>query len=331
MIRKTLLVALIVASLCGSERSRANDRASRPREGFLPGARVLLDAHNCYPENGQWTDRLERALKTGLPIAIEQDLAWYTDKASSVSGSVVVHDLPPAGNEPTLKQYFFERIRPVVERALQDRDRTNWPLITLNLDFKSEEREHLEFIWKLLGEYESWLCTSPRTGDSKSPRTLELRPVLVLTGSSDAQQRVFYDAVPVGDRLRLFGAVKVSNDKAARLESIPSASNYRRWWNNPWSVVETGGQRNAGDWTQADAARLQSLVSAAHAKGLWIRFYTLNGHAESESLGWTQSYNFGSLAQARLRWQAAIEAGVDFIATDQYEAFAAERSKSPPH
>jgi len=123
--------------------------------------------------------------------------------------------------------------------------------------------------------------------------------------------------------------VNVSNDNPTQLERIPPASNYRRWWNNPWSVVEAGGQRNAGDWTQADAARLQSLVSVAHAKKLWIRFYTLNGHAESESLGWTESYNFGSLAQARLRWQAAIAAGADFIATDQYEAFAAVRSKSP--
>jgi glycerophosphoryl diester phosphodiesterase len=95
--------------------------------------------------------------------------------------------------------------------------------------------------------------------------------------------------------------------------------------------VEEGGQRNAGDWTQVDDDRLQSLVRAAHAKGLWIRFYTLNGHAESDSLGWTQSYNFGSLEQARLRWQAAIEAGVDFIATDQYEAFSELRSKATEH
>src|SRR5689334_6169045 len=151
MIKKTLLVAFIGVSLFGLELSPASarDTESRGGAGFLPGARVLLDAHNCYPENGQWTDRLERALNTGLPIAIEQDLAWHRDKTSGRSWSVVVHHLPPSGSEPTLKQYFFERIRPLVERALQDRDRANWPLITLNLDFKSEEREHLEFIWKL--------------------------------------------------------------------------------------------------------------------------------------------------------------------------------------
>ena len=220
----------------------------------------------------------------------------------------------------------------MVERALQDRNHKDWPLITLNLDFKSEEPEHLEFIWKLLGEYESWLCTSPRKGDAGRPGALELRPVLVLTGGSDAQQRVFHDAVPIEGRLRLFGAAKVViNSKTSLDASVPSATNYRRWWNNPWSVVEEGGQRNAGDWTSADAARLHSLVRAAHVKGLWIRFYTLNGHTESDSLGWTQSYNFGSLEQTRLRWQAAIEAGVDFIATDQYEAFAALRSKATEH
>jgi len=330
--KRLLLVALIVVSFWGAKHSGADEGASCRREGFLPGARALLDAHNCYPESGQWRDRLERALKTGLPLGIEQDLAWHTDKASGRSWSVVVHHLPPSGSEPTLRKHFFEQIRPMVERALQDRNHKDWPLITLNLDFKSEEPEHLEFIWKLLGEYERWLCTSVRTADPEIPGALELRPVLVLTGSSDAQQKVFHDAVPIEGRLRLFGAAQVAtNSKTSFDPLIPTATNYRRWWNNPWSVVEEGGQRNAGDWTPADAARLQSLVRAAHAKGLWIRFYTLNGHAESNSLGWTKSYNFGSLAQVRLRWQAAIEAGVDFIATDQYEALAALRLKSSAH
>jgi hypothetical protein len=54
----------------------------------------------------------DRALKTGLPIAIEQDLAWYMDKASGKSWSVVVHHLPPSGSEPTLKTYFFETDSP---------------------------------------------------------------------------------------------------------------------------------------------------------------------------------------------------------------------------
>ena len=36
----------------------------------------------------------------------------------------------------------------------------------------------------------------------------------------------------------------------------------------------------------------------------------------------TPSYNFGSLEAVRHRWRAAIAAGVDFVATDQYEEFA---------
>ena len=44
-----------------------------------PGVRVLMDAHNCYPYEGQWNDRIDRALSGGVPLAIEQDLYRYTD------------------------------------------------------------------------------------------------------------------------------------------------------------------------------------------------------------------------------------------------------------
>ena len=100
------------------------------------------------------------------------------------------------------------------------------------------------------------------------------------------------------------------------------ATNYRRWANFPWAVVERGGQAKAEAWTLHDGSRLKALVDRAHAQGLWIRFYTLNGHAPADSQGWTASYNFGSLAAAQDRWRAARAAGVDFIASDQYEALA---------
>jgi hypothetical protein len=165
---------------------------------FLPGRRVLLDAHNCYPYDGNWSDRIDRALKAGVPLAMEPDLAWYTDPATGKSWSIVTHGQPYSGKEPTLESYFFERIRSVVESALAGGDRRDWPLITLNLDFKSNEPEHLRAIWEVLGKYESWLTTAERVADGSRVMPLDVKPVLVLTGTSNDQQRVFFDNVPVG-------------------------------------------------------------------------------------------------------------------------------------
>jgi glycerophosphoryl diester phosphodiesterase len=108
------------------------------------------------------------------------------------------------------------------------------------------------------------------------------------------------------------------------------ATNYRRWTNFSWHVVEQGGQPRAGAWTASDAARLNAIVNRAHEQGLWVRFYTLNGHGAGANRGWTDSYNFGSAAAVIERWQAAIAAGVDFVATDQYEDFARVLAAGPP-
>ncbi len=315
----------------------AANHAAAPGTGFEPGARVLLDAHNCYPDGGRWADRLDRALATGLPVAIEQDLYWFRDPRSGVFRSIVSHGEPFTGTEPSLADHFFERIRPLVEQALREGKRESWPSIVLNLDLKTNEPEHHAAIWETLGKYEAWLTTAPRVADGTRPSALDVKPVLVLTGSPDAQQAAFHDRVPVGGRLRLFGAIpvdveaKVGKGKEAlpKLAGLPpadliasAATNYRRWVNFPWAVVERGGQVEAGPWTAEDAARLSALTGRAHAHGLWIRFYTLNGHAATDDRGWTRSYNFGSPAAVESRWTAAREAGVDFIASDQYEALA---------
>lgn len=283
-------------------------------------SRVLLDAHNCYPERGRWADRMERALAQGLPVAIEQDLAWFVDPATGQGRSVLSHEKMLTGGEPRMREYFFERVRPLVEKELREGDRRRWPVLVLNLDFKTDEPDHHRAVWQLLGEYENWLTTAPRTRSPERPAKLALKPILVLTGMNNEQQRTFHDAVPVGQRLRVFGAVEGGAASARR------ATNYRRWSNNPWSVVEAGGPAKAGAWTPEDRAQLDKLVREAHARGLWLRFYTLNGHPieQHESQGWGRGYNFGSLEAARERWRAAISAGVDFIATDHYEEFARE-------
>src|SRR5207249_895458 len=79
-----------------------------------------------------------------------------------------------------------------------------------------------------------------------------------LTGDADSQERDFHDIVPLGERLLAFGAVhhKGKNPMSpAEVMVQESANNYRRWWNNPWNVVERGGQRKAGPWTTQDEVR----------------------------------------------------------------------------
>jgi hypothetical protein len=335
---KAVVVLLAGATALWVTVSQATSAANRSE--FLPGRRVLLDAHNAYPDQGRWKDRLVRALGTGTPLGVEQDLVWQAPVGDRPGRSVVSHGEPLSGDEPTLAD-FFETIRPIVERTLASGTSEDWPIVTLNLDFKDSEPEHFAAIRELLGKYAAWLTSAERAEDSTHLERLEVAPVLVLTGDDPVQERAFHDAVPVGGRLRLFGGYHPprpessdTGDVAGQSPQIdfrkpimefapPIATNYRRWSNNPWAVVEPEGQPDAGSWTETEARRLRTLVEVAHARGLWIRFYALNGHApaEDELFGWSAGYNFGSLAAARERWRAAIRAGVDFVATDQYEEF----------
>jgi len=310
----------------------------RPEVALVPppGARTWLDAHNCYPERGAWADRIDRALGTGLPwTAIEQDVAWARGAAAPGRGRTVVsHDDEPRGDEPTLEEHFFARVEPLLGRVLADGARDLWPVLVLHLDFKTHEPEHHRAVWDLLGKYERFLTTAEKPADEGLVTPLRLGPLMVLTESGPGQEDAFSRSVPVGGRFRVFGTVPppaLSEEDAKQTHRfgpevlIPSgATSYRRWANLSWESVERGGPDEAGEWTDADRARLGALVNRAHGLRLWLRFYTLNGHARGASQGWSRSYNFGSLEAARLRWRAAIEAGVEFAATDQYEAFAEE-------
>lgn len=311
---------------------------SSSRDGFAPGSRVLLDAHNAYPERGQWSTRIDEALATGLPIAIEQDLHWRVASGSAPQ-TVVAHDDDALDGAPSLDAYFFARIRPIMERALAENRRDTWPLITLNLDFKDNTPAHLDAVWALLGKYESWLTTARRTATPAHAEPLTPGPLLVLTGSDTAQRRRFHDEVPVGATLRAFGAMRpvpvpgatkaLRARRAMRMTSAQHinthADNFARWVNFPWSVIEAGGQQTAGAWVPDDSVRLHAFVQRAHAQGFWIRFYTLDGFSAAEDRGFSASYNFGSRAAAAARWRAAVASGVDFVATDQYAAFAEMR------
>jgi hypothetical protein len=295
---------------------------------FLNHNRPVLHAHNCYPDEGHWADRIDRALSAGFPVAIEQDLAWDNGRV------IVIHDAKKImGTEPTLRDYFFERVRPIVEKALKDDDRSRWPLMVLHFDFKTTQPELLHAVWDLLGTYEPWITTARKTGNPHELSPFDAKPILVITEDSDALEEVFFHQVPVGANLRLFGAAhtaKIPGESDREREHFAATlppekllterpTNYRRWWNNSWAVVEEGGQAHAGDWTPAEEQRLRALVQHAHHLGYWIRFYVLDGFTQDEDRGWNKIYNVGSREAVLVRWKAAIEAGVNLIATDQYE------------
>jgi hypothetical protein len=321
-----LRLCLLATALCLSA------QPPRPLD-FLNHNRPVLDAHNCYPYDGQWTDRIDRAIRTGYPIGIEQDIAWAVDPANGKGRPVVTHTPKTTGAEPTLRDHFFERVRPIVEQALARNDRASWPIIVLHFDFKSLDPALLHAVWDLLGEYQSWITTAPQTADPYRLAPFDAKPLLVLTEDADVQEQVFFREIPKDARLRVFGSAQTAKINAASREerqhlaaTLPpdqlltsQPTNYRRWWNNSWDEVEEGGQTKAGEWTPASAARLRALVDHAHRLGYWIRFYTLDGFAPTDNQGWGAGYNFGTRERAQARWQAALDAGVNLIATDQYE------------
>ena len=323
-------VMLTATALCASAQ---NDLK------FLNGNHPVPDAHNCYPYEGQWADRIERALRLGFPVAIEQDLAWFVGPASRKGRVVVDHSAKTSAADPEERRYFFERVRPIIEDQLAHGDASKWPVIILHFDFKDTQAPLLHAVWDLLGQYQSWITTAVKSVDAHELTQFNRKPILVLTEDSDAQETVFYKEVPVGTQLRVFGSahthMPTAQDKQESEHLLATLrpdqllteppTTYRRWWNNSWHEVEEGGQQKAGAWTSAKMVRLQALVDHAHHLGYWIRFYTLDGFTPEAGRqnGWFATYNFGSMEAAEQRWQAALDAGVNLIASDQYESLAA--------
>src|SRR3954451_9620644 len=192
--------------------------AQSPDLSLLNRNRPLLDAHNCYPYEGRWADRITRALGTGLPVGIEQDLAWYVDPATGKGRVLVTHKAETNGSEPELKTYFFERVRPIVEKALREGDSSKWPLVIVHFDFKDNQLPLLRAVWALLGQYEDWITTGEKLADPKAISTWKLKPLLVLTEDPDAQEQVFSIEVPAGGKLRIFGSAHTHAPKGSTKE-----------------------------------------------------------------------------------------------------------------
>ena len=174
------------------------------QEGYLPGGRTLLDAHNCYPYDGEYANRIDRALATGTPVAIEQDLVWYEDPETKVYRAIVSHGKPFSGDEPSIESYFFERIRPIMEAAIASGDKTDWPLITLNVDYKSSDLVHIQDNYRVFSQYADWMTHAIRTDTPEKAEPLTVGPLLVLLGAGENQRTVFHDAIPVGGKIIAF-------------------------------------------------------------------------------------------------------------------------------
>lgn len=303
---------------------------------FTPGARTLMLAHNAYPDEGKYGDRLDRAISAGTPFVVEEDLVWTGGK------SLVIHSEKAAGpDSPTLESYFFPRVAPIMEKALKDGNKGNWPLVTLYLDIKNDPEEHLQVISKVLDKYDGWLTKAVKTADMSKQSPLELKPMLVILEDkqNDIKQSFFYDRVQVGGKFRAFGsAVKFDDNpnklprekRADRLAGLlrfqpeqllagKRADNWRRWFGTDWNFIEAGGPTHGADWNAATAERLKHFVEYGHSLGYLVSFYEVNGFTDAQNQGWTAEYNFGSKEAAATRWKALIAAHADFIATDQYE------------
>ena len=144
---------------------------------FLNHNQPILDAHNCYPYEGHWNDRIQRALNSGFPVSIEQDLAWYVDPATGKGRVVVSHTPHPTGQEPTLEDYFFKQVSPVVEKIIAENKRSQWPLIVLHFDFKDNQTALLEAVWNVLGQHEDWLSTALKTSDPTKLSPIDRKPI----------------------------------------------------------------------------------------------------------------------------------------------------------
>lgn len=302
---------------------------------FSPGARTLMLAHNAYPDDGKFGDRLDRAISAGAPFVVEEDLVWVDGK------SLLIHAAKGAGpDSPTLESYFFPKVKPIIEKALKEGNKGNWPLVTLYLDIKTDPAEHLEAISKVLDKYDGWLTKAVKTADVMKQSPLEYKPMMVILEDkqNDIKQEFFYDRVPVGGKIRAFGSAVKFDDNPNKLgrdrreERFASlvkiepeqlvtkhADNWRRWFGADWHFIELCGPEHGTDWSAVTEARLKKFVNYGHKLGYLVSFYETNGFTDGENQGWTPEYNFGSKDAARVRWNALIKAHADFIATDQYE------------
>jgi hypothetical protein len=292
----------LLACLIGVTAAPADEPRSKP----LP-----ISAHNCYPVDGLGSNRLAEALALGIDN-IEVDLGW--DDAGK--RLIVSHDPEP---KPGLKYPTFEDfIRPVLEAA----SRPDGAPSILTLDWKTDRPEAVPKLKAFLDDHADLFSSAPKS--EKSPLTAR-KLTVCFTGNAKAKA-AYDDLIPKDGTYRAFADVVHSRgsyrDDPASYAKDPATA-YNRFLTFDWSAVEAGGPPLARDWTREEAARLDAIVKSAHARGYRVRFYCLNTRGPVLSI----NYRFPSPDAARTRWNAAADAGADWIASDDYREIVSEMRK----
>jgi glycerophosphoryl diester phosphodiesterase len=253
----------------------------------------LFNAHNCYPENGQHWDRLDRARQAGLR-AIEIDVAWSEGRRRAV----ISHDQDLTGQEPTLEEYFWKPLLPELQRL--PRGQPGWLLL---VDFKESRPELVREIFRDLDRRKRLLT---RFSDR-----VEYGPLTVLLTGDNAAIAAFERMSPRGRPYLAMGnrepPGREYRDDVAGYFPQPATPFYRVF-NFEWAHIEPDrAARRTGPLTPAARDRLRALAETARRQGYWLRTWTLNAST------------FGGQEALLERWRAAREAGVEMIATDEYE------------
>lgn len=254
-------------------------------------------AHNAYPEKGQHGDRLERARRAGLR-AVEIDVSWSEERRRAV----ITHEKIPAGGEPTLEQYFWKPLLPELERL--PRGKPGWLLL---VDFKTG---HPGPVRELYGDLQRRSRLVSRFGSQ-----IDYGPLTVLLTGDNRAIAAFEKLHPArGPYLAMGNREPPERQYRENLEEYfpepPTA--FYRVYNFEWSHIEPDRDaRRNGPLPGNARDRLRAFAELARRKGYWLRTWTLN-----ES-------TFGGRAGLLERWTAAREAGVQMIATDEYDLAAA--------
>ena len=319
--RRALVRAMLLLMMTAAVTS-----ARPPAAGFAPGARVLVDAHNAYPSDGKFTDRIDRALEQ-RPAAGDRAGSRLVHRSGARGVGRIASSRTAAtrcGDRADLRGVLLREGRADHEEGARRRiaaptgrsSRSTWTS-------RPTSRSITPRSGRCSASTSAWLTTAERTATAGTAAPLRLGPMLVLTGSNDVQQVSFHDAspsasgcgcsvrshepaVPGADR-----AEQAKNYAAMPPETLMPAPRHEL---SPLGELSVGRRRSRWtapprDWTPADS---RSAACAGRARARDEPVDPLL-HAERPRAG--RGPGLGRELQLRIRraraatrWKAAIAA-----------------------